>query len=54
MRKEQHQKVHIRLPASIKNDIAQFAELEERSINSWVVLAIKEKLKRAKTKQKAN
>ena len=48
MKQQQQQKIHIRLPASLKREVDQAAVQDMRSINSWVVIAIKEKLARAK------
>ncbi|AMO55967.1 toxin-antitoxin system HicB family antitoxin [Endozoicomonas montiporae] len=51
MQERNYDQMHIRLAKSLKQRVEQAAEREERSLNSWVVLAIKEKLKRDKTQQ---
>ena len=51
MQERNYDQVHIRLAKSLKKQVEQVAEREERSVTRWVVLAIKEKLKRDKTQQ---
>ena len=51
MQERNYDQVHIRLTKALKKQVEQAAERDDRSVNSWVVLAIKEKLKSDKAQQ---
>ncbi len=46
MSKYKHPQYNLRIPAETKKQVAVLAEESMRSLNSWINMAIKEKLER--------